>query len=83
MGGGQEEPAPTGRDYGCGVVAAFSAAMALMVVCGSVWTLTREGVDVGLVFSIAVSLLFWYWIGVGAWRRTVWGHQRHRRSSAE
>ncbi len=76
MGGGQEEAAaPTGRDYGCGVVAACAAAIVLFQACGAVWVLTREGVSIGLLFSLATSLLFWSWVGVGAWRRTIWGHR--------
>jgi hypothetical protein len=75
MGGGQEEAAPTGRDYGCAAVAALAAVIVLFQVCGSVWVLTREGVSIGLLFSVATSLLFWFWVGLGAWRRTVWGHR--------
>jgi hypothetical protein len=73
---GTDEPVPTGRDYGCGLVALASALIGAFVVCRATWLLARDGVSVGLLISIAVSLLFWYWVGVGAWRRTTWS--RHR-----
>jgi hypothetical protein len=73
---GTDEPEPTGRDYGCGLVAIAAALIGAFVVGRVTWTLAREGVSIGLLLSMAVSLLFWYWVGVGAWRRTIWSRCR-------
>jgi hypothetical protein len=71
-----QRPTAEPRDYGCGFVALFAGLVWVWIVAGTTWVLTREGVSVGLLFSVGVSLLFWYWVGMGAWRRTIWGRRQ-------
>jgi hypothetical protein len=72
---GPEEPAPGPRDYGCGVVAGFAALMAVVAISNATWYFTTRGVSIGVLLGVGVNLVFWYWVGVGAWRRTIWSRQ--------
>lgn len=64
--------APSGRDYGCGIVALLAGLMFVATILGGVVALLLEGVSVGLLFGLLVNGLFWYWVAVGALRRTIW-----------
>jgi hypothetical protein len=66
------EQQPTGRDYGCGLVALIAALLLVGSVVGAIVRLYADGLSFSLVFSLVVSLLFWYWVAMGAWRRTTW-----------
>jgi hypothetical protein len=63
---------PTLRDYGCGLVAALSGLMFVASVLGGALALLSDGVSFGLIVGVGFPLLFWFWIAVGAWRRTTW-----------
>ncbi len=41
-------------------------------VVGAIVALYTDGMSFSLVFGAIFSLLFWYWIAMGAWRRTSW-----------
>jgi hypothetical protein len=66
----------TGRDYGCGLVALIAALLLVGSVVGAIVRLYADGLSLSLVFSLVVSLLFWYWIAMGAWRRTTWSSRQ-------
>jgi hypothetical protein len=51
------------------VLAAIATLMAVGGVLDALWRVVH-GDLVGLV-TLPLGLLFWYWIGVGAWRRAV------------
>ncbi len=59
------------RDYLWAVVAVVFAGLAVLNVVAFLYFLL--GGDFGALLPAPVSLLFTYWIGMGAWRRTVWG----------
>jgi len=63
---------PTGRDYGCGLVAVLAAVMLTGSAVGTIVALYSDGLSFSLIFGATFSLLFWYWIAMGAWRRTSW-----------
>ena len=48
-------------------VAAIASLMAAGGVSEALWRLAHSD-PVGLV-NLPIALVFWYWIGVGAWRR--------------
>jgi hypothetical protein len=64
------EQQPIGRDRGCGLVALIAALLFVGSVVGAIIQLYADGLSFSLVFGLVVSLLFWYWIAMGAWRRT-------------
>lgn len=69
----EAEPSrPTGRDYGCGLVAALAVVMLTGSALGAIAALYTNGLSFSLIFGATFSLLFWYWIAMGAWRRTTW-----------
>jgi hypothetical protein len=69
----EAEPAqPTGRDYGCGLVAVFAAVMIAGPVVGAIAVLFTDGPSISLALRLGLIALFWYWIAMGAWRRTIW-----------
>ena len=63
---------PTPRDYGCGVVAALAGLMFVASVLGGTLALLGGGLSFGLIVGVGFNVLFWFWIAVGAWRRTTW-----------
>jgi Na+/proline symporter len=67
---------PTGRDYGCGLVAVLAAVMLTGSVVGVVAALYTHGLSFSLIVGATFGLLFWYWIAMGAWRRTTWSSRR-------
>jgi hypothetical protein len=71
-----ETSQPTGRDYGCGLVAVLAAVMLAASVMGAVVALYTHGLTFSLIVGAGFSLLFWYWIALGAWRRTTWSSRR-------
>lgn len=62
----------TPRDYGCALVAAVAGVMFVSSVIGGTFALVGSGLSVGLIVGVGFAALFWFWIAVGAWRRTVW-----------
>jgi hypothetical protein len=52
-------------------VAFVAGAMLLAGVVGGIAALFAEGVSAEWVVGV-LWLLFWFWIAVGAWRRTIW-----------
>jgi hypothetical protein len=63
---------PAVRDYGCGLVAVVGALMLLGCLVGGTVALLTDGVSAGSIVGVGFSVLFWFWIAMGAWRRTVW-----------
>ena len=63
---------PTRRDYGCGLVAALAGLVLVASVLGGTLALFSGGVSFGLIVGVGFNVLFWYWITLGAWRRTTW-----------
>ena len=61
----------TARDYGWLSLAVLMAVLTVLNTIACVIAVSRGNV-VGLV-RLPVSLLFGYWMAVGAWRRTRWG----------
>jgi hypothetical protein len=57
------------RQPGWLVLATVATLMAVAGVLDALWRVVH-GDFVGLV-SLPLGLLFWYWVGVGAWRRAV------------
>lgn len=41
-------------------------------VVGGMLGLLDAGVSFGLIVGVGFNVLFWCWIALGAWRRTVW-----------
>jgi hypothetical protein len=66
------EPQPTGRDYGCGLVALIAAVLLVGSVVGAIVELLTDGLSFTLAITVTFNLLFCYWIAMGAWRRTTW-----------
>lgn len=62
----------TARDYGWLSLAVLMGGLTVLNVAASVGVAVVGGDLRGLV-RLPVSILFGYWIGVGAWRRTSWG----------
>ena len=63
-----------GRDYS---LAALAVLMLLSFVAGvafTVWSVAFRG-DWGRIVGLVVGGYFNWWIGMGAWRRTVWGRR--------
>jgi hypothetical protein len=65
------EVQPTVRDVGCGLVALIAALLLVGSVIGAIVQLYADGLSFSFAFGL-VSLLFWYWVAIGAWRRTTW-----------
>jgi hypothetical protein len=63
---------PTVRDYGCGLVAVLAGLMFVASVLGGTLALLDRGVSFGLIVGLGFQVLFWFWIALGAWRRTAW-----------
>lgn len=66
---------PRPRDYAW---AAFAAVMLLLfvgAVVNAVWGLATRGAWIGLL-GIPLAGIFYWWLGMGAWRRTAWGLPR-------
>ena len=63
---------PTVRDYGCGLVAGLAGLMFVTSVIGGMLSLLNVGVWFGLLVGVGFNVLFWFWIAMGAWRRTTW-----------
>jgi hypothetical protein len=58
-------------DYAWAALAAVMAGCFALNIVGALILLVRG--ELGVLIGAPVGLLFAYWIGVGAWRRTVWG----------
>jgi ABC-type transport system involved in Fe-S cluster assembly fused permease/ATPase subunit len=82
-----DEPAPshaTGRDFGCGLVSLLAATMLAGSLVGAIIALSTHGPSFSLIVSATLSLLFWCWIAMGAWRRTTWSAlEDHRRRTGD
>ena len=63
---------PTVRDYGCGLVAVLAGLMFVAAVLGGTLALVASGPSFGLIVGVGFQVLFWFWIALGAWRRTTW-----------
>jgi hypothetical protein len=63
---------PTIRDYGCGLVATLAALIFVASVIGGMFALLGAGVSFELIVGVCFNVLFWFWIAVGASRRTIW-----------
>jgi uncharacterized membrane protein len=57
-------------------VALLAALLLVGSVVGAIVELYADGLSLSLVFGLVVSLLFWYWIAMGAWRQTSWSSRR-------
>jgi hypothetical protein len=44
----------------------------LLAIFNAVWSAAAEGEWWGLL-ALPLSVLFYWWIGVGSWQRTTWG----------
>ena len=67
---------PAARDYGCGLVAVVAGVMFLACGIGGALALVTGRFSVGVIVGVAFNVLFWYWIALGAWRRTTWSSPR-------
>ncbi len=59
------------RDYAWAALAVVVAALAVLNLAACLFFLLRG--NIGVLLTAPVGLLFSYWIGMGAWRRTLWG----------
>ncbi|MDQ4098751.1 MAG: hypothetical protein M3144_12905 [Actinomycetota bacterium] len=59
------------RDYAWAALAAVIAGFGALSLTASLVVLLQG--DVGVLIGAPICLLFTYWIGMGAWRRTLWG----------
>lgn len=66
------EAGATARDYGWLSLAVLMGGLTVLSVAACVAAALVGGDLRGLV-RLPVSVLFGYWVGVGAWRRTSWG----------
>jgi len=62
---------PTVRDVGCGLVALIATLLLVGSVIGAIVEFYADGLSFSFAFGL-VSLLFWSWIAISAWRRTPW-----------
>jgi hypothetical protein len=74
---------PTIRDYGCGLVATLAGLMFVASVIGGMLALLGAGVSFGLIVGVGFNVLFWFWIALGAWRRTMWSSTHTRAAGSE
>ncbi len=63
---------PSARDIGFAVVAFLTGLGALAASIGAIVGLVAWGPWSGLVVGLLANVVFWYWVSVGAWRRTIW-----------
>jgi hypothetical protein len=66
-----------GPDYAWGLLMVAAAVLLVLSVTDALWRGILRG-DWSHVLSVPFGLLFWYWIGMGSWRRTRWGAPRPR-----
>lgn len=52
-------------------------------VLGGTFSLVEVGVSFELIVGVGFNVLFWYWIAMGAWRRTSWSSTGDRASGPE
>lgn len=67
--------APRARDYLWSGLAAVFALLCAGSVFDAGWNLLVEGNPWRLA-GLPVAVLFWFWLGMGAWRRSTWGRRR-------
>ena len=65
---------PTGRDRGYKLLAVLAALMLVGSVAATIVTLYADGLASPTI-RLGLSVLFWYWIGIDARRRTTWSRQ--------
>jgi hypothetical protein len=74
---------PTVRDYGCGLVAGLAGLMFVASVIGGMLSLLNVSASFGLIVGVGFNVLFWFWIAIGAWRRTTWSSTHASASGTE
>ena len=65
---------PVGKDYAWALVTGVVALLAAAAVFNAMWRLVVEGSALPLL-GLPLAALFYWWVGVGAWRRTVWSRR--------
>ena len=64
-----------GRDYAWAAMTFVMLLLFLGALINAVWALATGGSWVAVV-GVPVAAIFYWWLGMGAWRRTAWGSPR-------
>lgn len=72
-----------GRDHAWAAFAVVMLVLLVGAVFDALWRVVFDG-DWLRLLVLPVAVLFYWWWGMGAWRRTIWGRRRtlRRRLSA-
>lgn len=63
---------PPARDYGWGLVAVVAGVLFAACGIGGTLALAAGRFSFGVIVGVVFNVVFWYWIALGAWRRTTW-----------
>jgi hypothetical protein len=69
------ERAKRPRDYAWAVFAVVMLLMLIAAIFNALWGLATRGTWFGAL-GVPLAGIFYWWLGMGAWRRTIWGAPR-------